>query len=297
MMGRLATQYNTQQELPTQHYTICDEAVVCQKTDDVSLSSSFYFIPTCSELLYIYQQKQIMATLCRISLRLLGKKNQKCSLVVLLYCYYYLLFAVVLPVVINASTVLELTDDIWDDATKGKSIYVKFCTTSCSHCKQMHIAWERLGDEFANDSNVVIGRVNCDLEQNLCDRFHVLGTPTLLYGNPHDLQEYGGDKDFASLNAWAKQVLVPLCSPDNMAACSETEKYFIESWMKLRLEDIEEMIQSVLDQEASVEKEFQEHAHELQRQYDTLEQRHSLYCARIQRNIKLLRSVKEWIDE
>lgn len=214
------------------------------------------------------------------------------------HSYYFLLIFLaitILPFVIRASTVVELTADNWEDATRGKSLWVKFCTTSCHHCKQMHIAWERLGDEFVNDSNVVIGRVNCDVEQTLCERFNILGTPTLLYGSPHDLQEYGGDKDFVSLNAWARQVLVPVCSPDHIAACSESEKLQMDTWMKLSLQDIEDMIQSVLDRETRVQQEFQASVEELQRHYDALQQDHTMHCARIQRNVQLLKSVKDFL--
>jgi hypothetical protein len=48
----------------------------------------------------------------------------------------------------TASTITELNNDNWELLTKGKTVWVKFCTTSCDHCRQMHIAWERLGDAF-----------------------------------------------------------------------------------------------------------------------------------------------------
>ena len=214
------------------------------------------------------------------------------SLLFLVYCSL-LLF----PWRTQASTVVELTAENWDDSTKGKAIWVKFCTTSCHHCKQMHIAWERLADEFAKDSNVVIGRVNCDKEEILCQRFHILGTPTLLYGNPHDLQEYAGDKDFVSLNAWAKEVLVPTCTPESVSFCTETEKMQLDKWMKLGLQDIEEMIQSVLDREEKVRIEFQSKVNHLQSRYDELQQHHALHTARIQRNITLLKSIQNFKNQ
>lgn len=241
---------------------------------------------------------------CLSSLRLfrVGKKNRRSRPLPLGLLRLLLLSAILFTVaaaavvVVHASTVVELTDENWQDATKGRAIWVKFCTTSCHHCKQMHIAWERLGDVFVNDPNVVIGRVNCDVEQKLCERFEILGTPTLLYGNPHDLQEYGGDKDFASLNAWAKEVLVPYCSPDNIAACSESEKEQMDTWMnQLSLEEIDGMMQSVLDREEVVQQEFQASVQELQTHYDSLLHHHTLHCAAIQRHVQLLKHVKDFV--
>jgi len=49
------------------------------------------------------------------------------------------------------STVTVLNNDNWDLQTKGKTVWVKFCTQSCDHCKKMYIAWERLGDTWADN--------------------------------------------------------------------------------------------------------------------------------------------------
>jgi len=191
-----------------------------------------------------------------------------------------------------ASTVVELTSDNWEVVTHGKAIWVKFCSKSCQHCKQMHIAWERLGDEFMNDENVVIGRVDCEKEETLCKQFEILGTPTLLYGNPYDLKEYGGDKDFPSLKAWAIQALVPACSPDNMDPCSAFEKENIYQWMRWSAVELEKIIEEVKSDEEAAHKEFETKIQELQRQYDTFNDKNSLDQAQIKTEIKLLNEIK-----
>lgn len=48
----------------------------------------------------------------------------------------------------SASTVVELNEDNWESLTRGKTLWVKFCTKDCAHCKKMHIAWERLADAW-----------------------------------------------------------------------------------------------------------------------------------------------------
>ena len=101
---------------------------------------------------------------------------------------------------------------------------------------------------------VLIGKVNCDEDLALCNKFDVTGTPTLLYGLVDDLKEYGGDKDFPSLNSWAKEVLFPICSPDGLEYCSGTEKQWIESWMQMTPDEIQGMIDSNLAAEENIEK-------------------------------------------
>ena len=64
-----------------------------------------------------------------------------------------------LATIITASTVVELNSDNWDKVTKGKTIWVKFCTKTCAHCQQMHIAWERLGDAWVDDEVSVLGLI------------------------------------------------------------------------------------------------------------------------------------------
>jgi protein disulfide-isomerase A6 len=191
-----------------------------------------------------------------------------------------------------SSTVVELKSDNWEVVTKGKTIWVKFCSQTCQHCKQMHIAWERLGDEFMYDENVVIGRVDCEKEETLCHRFEVLGTPTLLYGNPNDLKEYGGDKDFPSLKAWAVEALVPACSPDNLDLCNGLEKENISQWMKLSEGEMDKLISGVKDDEEAAHKEFDAKMQELQEQYNTFNDRNTLRQARIRKEIKFLKEIR-----
>eukprot|EP00979_Chaetoceros_neogracilis_P011020 scaffold2653_cov242-Chaetoceros_neogracile.AAC.6 len=156
----------------------------------------------------------------------------------------------------------------------------------------MHIAWERLGDEFMYDENVVIGRVDCEKEETLCHRFEVLGTPTLLYGNPNDLKEYGGDKDFPSLKAWAVEALVPACSPDNLDLCNDLEKENISQWMKLSEGEMDKLISGVKDDEEAAHKEFDAKMQELQEQYNTFNDRNTLRQARIRKEIKFLKEIR-----
>ena len=139
---------------------------------------------------------------------------------------------------------------------------------------------------------VVIGRVKCDDEIPLCKRFDVTGTPTLLYGDPNNLSEYGGDKDFLSLNAWAKEVLIPICSPDNTDPCSDVEKQWIDDWMKMNPDEIQQMIDSKLKEEEDIHKVFDVGMAEMQAQYDAMNNKIVLEKARAKKYINLLVDVR-----
>ncbi len=121
----------------------------------------------------------------------------------------------------------------------------------------------------------------------------IVGTPTLLYGgDPNNLLEYAGDKDYEALNEWAKDVLIPYCGPYNLKACSEADSERIKKWMGMREIEIEKMIEDVLDTEKSVSGRFEEEISKLQIEYDTLNDYLALKKAGILSNIKLLKSVR-----
>jgi len=133
---------------------------------------------------------------------------------------------------------------------------------------------------------------DCEKETNLCNRFDILGTPTLLHGDPNHLQEYSGDKDYPALNAWAKEVLIPVCYPDNLQPCSELEKERIDKWMKMTPAEIQVMIDEVKEEENNIQKEFDEEMKLLQAQYDALNDKHVLYKVKIEKEIKSLQEIR-----
>jgi thioredoxin-like negative regulator of GroEL len=167
-------------------------------------------------------------------------------------------------------------------------MFVKFCVTECEFCIGISKAWERLGKEWSDrESYVLIGNVNCDHQIELCQKFKITGTPTLIYGHSGNVQEYSGDKDFNSLNQFAEEVLAS-CGPYNTADCSDTEKTLLNELISLSIQDIEERIQGLVDIELEAERYFDEEVIKLQKSYDHLNQEHELTKANLKREIKLL---------
>ena len=91
-----------------------------------------------------------------------------------------------------------------------------------------HGGSHELGDAYAGSSSVVIGDVDCTVEEALCERFEVRGYPTLKYftaetGAEGEAYELG--RDLESLKAFAEETLEIKCDvSDAQARCSAKER-------------------------------------------------------------------------
>jgi protein disulfide-isomerase-like protein len=109
--------------------------------------------------------------------------------------------------------------------TDGRGAFVKFYAPWCGHCKKLAPAWDELA--AAADSNVLIAKVDCTTDKELCDRFAVQGFPTLraftaLNAPMGDMYESARDID--SLKAHVKKTFAPACDPNNRKdTCSADE--------------------------------------------------------------------------
>jgi len=94
----------------------------------------------------------------------------------------------------------------------------------------MKPAWDKLMAEFADSKTALVADVDCTADgKPLCDSNGVKGFPTIKYGNPADLQDYQGGRDFDALLEFANENLGPTCSPDNLDLCDDDKKAEIAS--------------------------------------------------------------------
>lgn len=135
---------------------------------------------------------------------------------------------------------------------------------------------------------------DCEEEkEKLCKKYSVVGTPTLLYGgDPANFLEYGGDKDYASLDLLAKEVMVPTCGPYNLSACSEEDQESIRTYMAMTIDDIDNLIQDVKETELNALKEFDLQFAKLQAQYDSMNDEIVLKRARSNDEIRIIKELK-----
>lgn len=89
--------------------------------------------------------------------------------------------------------------------------------------------WDKLGDEFAGSSSVVIGDADCtDSGKSLCEQFEVSGYPTIKYWVDGEIQDYSGGRDFDSLKEFVDETLAKQCDVISFEHCNDKEKGYVE---------------------------------------------------------------------
>jgi len=89
------------------------------------------------------------------------------------------LFLALCAYLINASDVLELTPDNFDDNVGGgEGAFVEFFAPWCGHCKSLAPEYEKVATAFAK-LPVKVASVDADKHKDLGGRFGVSGFPTL----------------------------------------------------------------------------------------------------------------------
>jgi protein disulfide-isomerase A6 len=80
-----------------------------------------------------------------------------------------------------ASNVVTLTDSNFDAIVNDpkKSVLVEFYAPWCGHCKKLAPDYEKVGNIFASEGNVVIAKMDATEHKNSPSKFGVSGYPTL----------------------------------------------------------------------------------------------------------------------
>jgi len=89
--------------------------------------------------------------------------------------------------------------------------------------------WDKLGTEYADRSDVVIGDADCTASgQSLCQDQGVSGYPTIKYFDAEGEHQYQGGRDFDALKKFVEENLVQQCLLDEQSNCSDKEKKYIK---------------------------------------------------------------------
>jgi len=130
--------------------------------------------------------------------------------------------------------------------------------------------WDRLMEEFKDSPSALVGDVDCTVEEDLCGKHGVEGYPTIKYGDPADLQDYQGGRDYEDLEAFAKENLGPVCGPKNIDLCDEQQRKAITEAQAL---SDEALIKKIKEKEGAVEaeeKRFNDEVEALQAKYEEM---------------------------
>eukprot|EP00633_Aureoumbra_lagunensis_P002733 CAMPEP_0197289998 /NCGR_PEP_ID=MMETSP0890-20130614/7250_1 /TAXON_ID=44058 ORGANISM="Aureoumbra lagunensis, Strain CCMP1510" /NCGR_SAMPLE_ID=MMETSP0890 /ASSEMBLY_ACC=CAM_ASM_000533 /LENGTH=171 /DNA_ID=CAMNT_0042761747 /DNA_START=224 /DNA_END=739 /DNA_ORIENTATION=+ len=133
----------------------------------------------------------------------------------------------------------------------------------------MKPAWDALMKEYEGHESKLVADVDCiGSGKPLCDAQGVKGFPTVKYGDPADLQAYEGGRDEKALKKFAKEKLVPMCSPKNLDLCDDDKKAEIQKFQAMDMKDLESQISTKEAELKEVEATFKKNVEGLQKQYE-----------------------------
>merc|ERR1719189_3453310 len=127
-------------------------------------------------------------------------------------------------------------------------------------------------DAYAGSATALIADVDCTAGgKELCEQNGVRGYPTIKYGDPADLQDYQGGRDFDALKKFAEENLKPMCSPTNIDLCDDDKKAEIAKLQEMSDEDLEKAIEGKEKEMADAEETFKTEVQKLQEKYQQLQ--------------------------
>ena len=143
-----------------------------------------------------------------------------------------------------AAHAYELNSDNWDELTDGKTVFVKYFTTWCQHCKDIAPDWEKLENKYRDSEHVLVGHVQCNgAAHTLCERDGVNSYPEIKHGAHETLYSYTDTYNFEAWDAVVSNLTKP-CDVLTLQYCSEREKEDIERIMAMDDKQIVDFLES-----------------------------------------------------
>jgi len=129
--------------------------------------------------------------------------------------------------------------------------------------------WDKLMAEFADNKNVLVADVDCTTGgKSLCEEVGIRGYPSIKFGDPHNMEDYKGGRDFASLKKHAEENLGPTCGPANPELCDAEKKKQLDEFMAMSGADLQKKIAEQDEELAKADKEVEDTLKGLQAEYE-----------------------------
>jgi len=136
----------------------------------------------------------------------------------------------------------------------------------------MKPAWDKLMKEYDGHASALVADVDCtSAGKPLCDSNGVRGFPTIKYGDPNNMEDYKGGRDFNALKKFADANLKPTCSPKNIDLCDATQKKAIEDLQALSASELSDKIKAEEKKLSDAEENFKAEVGKLQKRYEQLQ--------------------------
>lgn len=154
--------------------------------------------------------------------------------------------------------------------------------------------WDKLMDIYEGHATALVADVDCTAEgKDLCSAMGVQGYPSIKYGDPSDLQDYKGGRDFESLKTFAENNLKPMCSVSNIDLCDDAKKAQIEKYLSLDADSLSIAIEAEENKLKEAEETFKAEVQKLQSTYEKLmKEKDEKVEAVKQSGLGLMKSVK-----
>jgi len=136
----------------------------------------------------------------------------------------------------------------------------------------MKPAWDKLMADYDGHATALVADVDCTTEgKALCDSNGVRGFPSIKYGDPSNLEDYKGGRDYEALKKFADENLKPVCSPANIDLCNADQKASIEKFQAMSAAELAEAIKGKEAEGEAAEANFKSEVEKLQKKYESLQ--------------------------
>lgn len=131
--------------------------------------------------------------------------------------------------------------------------------------------WDKLMGEFEGSDTALVADVDCTADgKSLCETVGVKGYPTLKWGDPSNLEDYQGGRDFNTLLKFAQENLKPICSPSNIDLCDDEKKAEIAKIQAMSDDELSAIISKEEEKLEQAEATFKMEVQKLQDKYQEL---------------------------
>jgi len=157
----------------------------------------------------------------------------------------------------------------------------------------MKATWAKLRNAFKDSETTLVASVDCTAAgKTLCDEFGVSSYPTLKYGDPTDLHDYKGKREYDVLKRFADE-LEPACGITNVDLCDEDRRNLIKQFQGMSISELEALVQEKTAYVDKQEADFQAVIAGTKKEYNLATKRRSEGLDVIKKsNLALMRAVQ-----